>query len=189
MDKEHIVILLVGKTSSGKSSLIKKICDRKGYTQLTSYTTRPKRSQQDTDHIFVDVEQYLRDKESGDIIAETEIAGNYYYATRNQIYEADFYTVDPIGRDVLLSMDLPGIRFVTVYITCPDNLREERALKRGDNKHTYRVRNYSERQQFRRFVTDEQWNYAINNLDFAKSYSVLNWICDIEKLWANKEET
>ena len=187
-NKEHVIILLVGRTSSGKSSLIKKLCERTGLRQLISHTTRPRRNEQDNDHIFVGVEDYLKAKENGNIVAETEIAGNYYYATKEQLYQADLYTIDPMGRECLLSMELPGIRFITVYISCSDEDRRIRAEKRGDDKHIYRVRNFSERQQFRRFVADEKWDYAIRNNDFSKAYSCLRWISQIEGCWKNNSE-
>lgn len=184
-NNEHVVILLVGRTSSGKTSLIKKLCERAGLRQLISHTTRPRRNDQDNDHLFVSIEDYLRAKENGEIIAETEIAGNYYYATKEQLYNADLYTIDPIGIEYLLSADLPNIRFVIVYISCSDEERRLRAEKRGDDKHAYRIRDFSERQQFRRFVSDEKWDYAIRNNDFEKAYSCLRWISQIEGAWKN----
>lgn len=183
MNNEHVVILVVGRTGSGKSSLIKKLCERAGLKELCSYTTRAKRSESDNDHIFVDVDTYLRAKENGEIAIDTELAGNYYYSTIEQLYEADLYTINPEALNRLLAMDLPNIRFIVVYISCPDKIREERALRRGDDKHKYRVRDFSERQEFRKFVAEEKWDYAINNLDFAKSYSVLRWISQLEGLW------
>lgn len=183
MNNEHVVILVVGRTGSGKSSLIKKLCERTGLKELCSYTTRPKRSEADNDHIFVDVETYVKAKENGEIAIDGEIAGNYYYSTIEQLYNADLYTINPEALNRLLTMELPNIRFVVVYIACSDKIREERAIKRGDDKHKFRVRDFSERQEFRKFVAEERWDYAINNLDFAKSYSVLRWISQIEGLW------
>lgn len=188
MQNEHVVILLVGRTGSGKSSLIKRLCERTGLRELCSYTTRPKRSDADVDHIFVDTEEYLRAKENGEIAIDGEIAGNYYYSTVEQLYNADLYTINPEALDRLLAMDLPNIRFVVVYIACPDKIREERAMKRGDDKHKFRIRSYSERQEFRKFAMEEKWDYAINNLDFPKSYSVLKWITQVENLWKNHLE-
>jgi guanylate kinase len=183
MNKEHVVVLVVGKTGSGKSSLIKKLCERTNLIELQSYTTRPKRSEADNDHIFVEVEEYVRAKENGEIAIDTELAGNYYYSTIEQLYNADLYTINPEALNRLLIMDLPNIRFVTVYISCPDKVREERAMKRGDDKHKYRIRDFAERQEFRKFVSEEKWDYAINNLNFPKSYSVLRWIATVEGLY------
>ena len=188
MQNEHVVILVVGKTGSGKSSLIKKLCERTRAKELCSYTTRPKRSETDTDHTFVTVNEYFRAKENGEVAIDTEIAGNYYYATIEQLYEADIYTINPKAHEKLLAMNLPDIRFVTVYISCPDAIREQRIIKRGDDKHKYRTRDFSERQEFRKFVTDEKWDYAINNLDFPKSCSVLKWITQVENVWKNHLE-
>lgn len=188
-NKEHTVLLLVGRTGSGKSSLINKICERTELKQLISYTTRPRRNDTDNDHIFVTIDDYIQAKENGEIAAETEIAGNYYYSTKSQLYEADFYTVDPQGRAMLLSMELPNIRFVTVYISCPDDVRMDRAInRRGDDKQIFRTRDFSERQQFRKFITEEQWDYSIKNLDFARTYSVLRWIATVEGVFNNHQE-
>lgn len=190
LNNEHTVILVVGRTGSGKSSLIKKLCERTGLKSLQSYTTRSKRSEEDNDHIFVNVEEYLQAKENGEVAIDGELAGNYYYSTIEQLYNADLYTINPEALDRLLKLDLPNIRFVVVYISCPDDIREERAMRRGDNKHDFRVRSFSERQEFRRFVQEEKWDYVISNLDFSKSYSVLRWITTVEGVWKNiaKEE-
>ena len=187
-NKEHVVMLIVGRTGSGKSSLIKKLCERTNLIALQSYTTRPKRSEADNDHIFVDVEEYLRAKENGEVAIDGEIAGNYYYSTIEQLYNADLYTINPEALNRLLALNLPDIRFVVVYISCPDKTREERAMKRGDDKHKYRVRDFAERQEFRKFVTDEKWDYAINNLNFPRSYSVLRWISQVEDVWKNHQD-
>ena len=187
-NKEHTVILLIGRTGSGKSSLIKRVCERTNLTALQSYTTRPKRSESDNDHIFVNVEEYIHAKENGEIAIDGEIAGNYYYSTIEQLYSADLYTINPEALNRLLAMDLPNIRFVVVYISCPDKIREQRAIGRGDDKHKYRVRDFAERQEFRKFVSEEKWDYAIRNLDFPKSYSVLRWISQVEGAWKNHEE-
>lgn len=186
--KEHVVLLLVGKTCAGKSTLAKMLCERTGLKQLVSYTTRARRNENDNDHLFVTVDDYLQAKANGEIIAETEIAENYYYSTIDQLYQADAYTIDPAGLDYLLSADLPNIKFVVVYISCSDEERRLRSEKRGDEKRAYRVRDISERQQFRRFVSEEKWDYSIRNNNLARAYSVLRWIATVEGVYKNNKE-
>lgn len=187
-NEEHVLIAVVGRTGSGKSSLIKKLCEKTGLRELQSYTTRPKRSESDRDHIFVDEATYLRAKENGEIAIDGEIAGNYYYSTIEQLYEADLYTINPEALDRLLALNLPNIRFVVVYISCPDKLREQRVLKRGDNKHEYRVRDFAESREFRKFVQEEKWDYSIKNIFFPKALSVLRWVSQVEGTWKNHME-
>lgn len=184
-NKEHVVILLVGRTCSGKSTLAKMLCERAGLIALQSYTTRPQRSVSDNDHTFTTVEQYLKAKEDGDVAIDAEIAGNYYYATIDQLYSSDVYTINPEAIDRLLAMDLPSIRFVVVYISCPDNIRETRALRRGDDKGKYRARNFAERLEFKKFIQEEKWDYAIKSDNLPKAYSCLRWISQIENVWKN----
>lgn len=187
-NKEHVVILLVGRTCSGKSTLARMLCDRAGLAVLQSYTTRARRDENDNDHIFTTVEQYLKAKEDGEIAIDGSIAGNYYYATIDQLYSSDVYTINPEALDRLLAMDLPNIRFVVVYIFCPDNIREARALGRGDDKGRYRARNFSEKLEFKKFVMEEKWSYAIKNDNLPKAYSCLKWISQIENVWKNHME-
>lgn len=187
-NKEHVVMLVVGKTNSGKSSLIRRLCERTGLKQLLSYTTRPCRNKDDNDHTFVTMEDYIKAKEDGEIAVDGEINGNYYYSTVKQLYEADLYTINPKALDKLLALDLPNIKFVTVYISCPDKEREERAIKRGDDKFKFRQRSLAEKSEFRRFVSEEKWNYAINNTNFAQAYSTLRWIAIVSGLWKQRKE-
>ena len=186
-NNEHVVVLVVGKTGSGKSSLIKKLSEKTGLRPLLSYTTRPQRSEADNDHTFVSADEYFRAKENGEIAIDGEIAGNYYYATIEQLYNADLYTINPEALDRLLALNLPDVRFVVVYISCPDKLREQRVIKRGDDKHKYRTRDFAERSEFRRFVADEKWDYSIKNISFPKAYSCLRWVTQIEGLWKNEK--
>jgi dephospho-CoA kinase len=136
----------------------------------------------------VDEAEYFRAKENGEIAIDTKLADNYYYSTIEQLYSSDLYTINPEALDRLLALDLPDIRFVVVYISCPDDIREERAIRRGDDKYKYRTRDFAERQEFRKFVAEEKWDYAIKNLSLPKSYSLLRWICDIEGAWQNHQE-
>lgn len=184
---KHKVLLIVGRTNSGKSTLVKDLCEKRCLKNLISYTTRERRSESDNDHVFVTMKEYNEAKANGDIIAETEIAGNIYYATKQQLYESDVYIIDPYGVKVLKSMGLEDVELVIIYITAPEEVREERALQRGDLKSQFRVRTMSENNQFREFVKNEEYDYAISNVNFEKSAAVLRWIADVYGFWENKE--
>lgn len=188
-NKEHTLLCVMGRTASGKDSLVNKLCERKGLKQIISYTTRERRDNEGETHRFVTREDYEEMKSNGEVAAYTEIAGNLYWTTIDQLYENDVYIIDPLGVKTLQDLNLANLRIVTVFINTPDDIREERALsKRGDEKSKFRIRDFAERTQFRDMLKNADFDYAISNINFAKAYSVLRWISDIEGCWKNHEE-
>lgn len=192
MNKEHILMLVVGRTACGKDSLVNKLCERTNLTAITSYTTRPRRENEGDTHIFTTEDVYEQMQAEGVVAAYTNIAGYHYWTTINQLYENDIYIIDYKGIQTLRKLNLQDIRFVTVFINTPDSIREERALnKRKDDKFVFRKRSLDEASQFRELLKNADFDYAVSNIDFAKAYSVLRWISEVEGLWQNnpKEES
>ena len=77
MNKEHTLLLVMGRTASGKDSLVNKLSERTGLKQLISYTTRPPREGEGNTHIFVSEEEYQIMLANGDVAVDTNISGNY----------------------------------------------------------------------------------------------------------------
>ncbi len=189
MDREHVLLCIMGRTSCGKDTLVNKLCERTGLTAITSYTTRPRRTNEGDTHIFSTREKYEQMQADGNVAAYTEIAGNIYWTTIEQLYEHSVYIIDPRGVDTLRKLDLPNFRIVTVYINTPDDVRKERALnKRGDDRLIFMKRDMAERDQFRMMLRNADFDYAISNIDVAKAYSVLRWIATVEGAWKNNLE-
>ena len=190
MDKEHVLICLMGRTASGKDTLANKLCERTGLRQIISYTTRERRVNEGDTHIFISDEEYQSLEDSGQIAAFTQIGPYKYCCTINQLYEHDVYVIDPLGVQHLRDLDLPNLRLVTIYVNTPDDIRKERALsKRGDDRLAFMKRDLAERDQFRTMLRNADFDYAVSNIDVAKAYSVIRWISQVEGLWKNKEDT
>lgn len=189
MNKEHVLLCVLGESSSGKDSLVSKLAERTNLTAICSYTTRPRRDGEGETHIFVDDNVYEEMLAEGKIAAYTEISSFKYWTTIDQLYENSYYIIDPIGLKTLKSLNLPNVRLVSVYINVPEAIRKERAMKRGDKLDVYRKRCLSEREQFRQMKKDMDVDYVVSNVDFAKAFSVLKWITTAEGLFMNKEDT
>lgn len=188
-NKEHILLCILGRTSCGKDTLVSKLCERTGLTSITSYTTRPRRTNEGDTHIFSTREVYEQMQVEGNVAAYTEIAGNIYWTTIDQLYEHSVYIIDPKGVETLRKLELPNLRLITVYINTPDDVRKDRALnKRGDDRLTFMKRDMAERDQFRTMLRSADFDYAISNIDVAKAYSVLRWIATVEGAWKNNLE-
>lgn len=189
MNKEHVLLCVMAESSAGKDTLVNKLCEKTNYHQLISYTTRPRRVNEGDTHIFVTEEDYQEMFEANQVAAYTEINSYKYWCTIDQLYSTDVYVIDPLGVDVLKKLDLPNLRIVSVYINVPEELRRQRAQSRGDDMSVYRSRSLSERQQFRDMKKNMDVDYVIPNTELAKSVSVLKWICSVEGLFMNREDT
>ena len=188
-NKEHVLLCVMGRTASGKDSLVNKLCNKTNLTAITSYTTRPRRENEGDTHIFSTKETYEQMRADGNVAAYTEIAGNIYWTTIDQLYEHSIYIIDPRGVDTLRQLNLPNLRLVTVYINTPDNIRKERALtRRGDDRVVFMKRDIAERDQFRIMLKYADFDYAVLNIEWPKACSVLRHIADIEGVWKNHLE-
>lgn len=120
--------LLVGRSGRGKDHLQREL-ERRGLKSVKSYATRPKRYPTENTHIFInaaDVDNYP------DKVAYTKIGNYEYFATKQQVKEADVYIIDPAGVDYLLK-SMPDTVFHVVYITADSETARERAIARGKN--------------------------------------------------------
>jgi guanylate kinase len=189
MDKEHTLLIVMGRSGAGKDSLVDKVCEKANLKKLISYTTRPQRDDEGDTHIFVSEEDYEQMLADGQVAAYTEINGNKYWSTINQMLEADVYICDYTGLKILRELKIPGLRLVIVYIKADAKTREYRAINlRKDNTITFRQRCLSENNQFRELVKNEDFDYAITNNNFATAFSVLKWIVMAEGIWKNTQE-
>lgn len=188
-NKEHVLLCVMGRTASGKDALANKLCERAGLKLITSYTTRPQRVNEGDTHIFTTKEAYDKALADGNMAAYTEIAGNVYWTTIDQLYDNDVYIIDPVGVHNLRNLNLPNLRLVTVFVNVPDDVREQRALhSRGDDRTKFRTREFAEREQFRNMLKNADFDYAVSNIDLAKAYSCLRWIATVEGVWKNDKE-
>ena len=125
------LICLIGKSGSGKNYIANKL-ERKGFTSVKSYTTRPIREDDPNDintHIFISPDRVVDYKD--DIVADTDFNGNYYFATRQQLNNADVYILDKAGLKQLYK-NYHDRDILAFYIDCDSSICAERMSKRGD---------------------------------------------------------
>lgn len=170
----HNLYLIVGRTASGKDSLTRIVAEKYDLNILTSYTTRPKRSGETNEHIFIspeDVEQY-RD----DIIAYTKIGDYEYFSTKQQLMNSDFYIIDPNGVEYMKDKikDMTDIELHIIYVAADYVTRKHRALNtRKDKIQDFEKRCEAEEVQFVDFECSQAWNKRIQNVNLDQSVSEL----------------
>lgn len=161
------MIVLVGESASGKSSIEKYLVDNYGYKKIVSYTTRAPREGEITgvDYHFVNVEQFKTLKEQG-FFAETAVYNNWYYGTAREDCTNDKVAVlTPHGLRQISK--IKDINVISYYINVPRRDRLIKILQRGDSiEESYR-RNLSDVGMFDGI--EDEVNFVLHNDGYKKS--------------------
>lgn len=88
------IYLIAGPSGVGKTTIVEELSKRYGYKVVESYTTRPKRTPDETGHHFVSDEEF---DALGPLCAYTEYNGYRYGVPSSMIDECDLYVIDPSG--------------------------------------------------------------------------------------------
>lgn len=144
------IYLIVGKSGSGKDTIVNALCEKYGYKRLISYTTRHQRSDpaDEKSHIFVDMEDYRCDRDNGQIVAETFYNGNYYWATKKQVDESDLYIIDIPGVKSIRERYF-GKPAVVIAVEADDETRIRRMKLRGDSLTSITARMTLDKEEFK----------------------------------------
>lgn len=172
---------IVGRTASGKDTLTNIIAKENNMKVLLSYTTRPKRSENEDTHVFVTDAEYNADRDNNSIVAFTEINNYKYWSTIQQVLESDLYIIDPRGLKELKSKNL-DLKIVSIYIDVDEYSRRQRFLMRQpDATQLFYDRNTSETLQFIEFEAQQLYDYKIENYRFEDALKELTEIINKEK--------
>lgn len=140
--------------------------------EVVSYTTREKREGEidGREHYFITKERAKEILESSDILAYTKIGEYEYFTTKQQLKDSNIYIIDPKGIEYLKESN-PDLNIKVIYISIPDNIREERCKNRSDYDTAYKKRYESENEQFTKFEESKSWDINIINTDIITSLS------------------
>ena len=161
------MIVLVGESASGKSSIERYLMDNYGYKKIVSYTTRsPRLGEVDgIDYHFISVEEFKSLKEQG-FFAETAVYNNWHYGTAKEDCTDDKIAVlTPHGLRQISKID--GINVNSFYINVPRRDRLIKILQRGDNIEEAYRRSLSDVGQFDGI--EDEVDYIIHNDGYKKS--------------------
>lgn len=136
-----MIIVLVGKTASGKTTVANELCKNHGYKRIITYTTRPMRVKevQDVDYHFISDEQFNRMVENNEFTEYKRYNtahGVWSYGsvvTSEQELSDDCYVIilTPQGlRDLSKKMS----RYIAFYLNVGFKSQLERLKKRGDEE-------------------------------------------------------
>ena len=128
------MLVLVGKSGSGKTTIEDIMIHKYGMTRAISHTTREKR-ENDVDgvnYFFVSKEEMERLNQAGELAERIEYIGNVYALCKEQCKTDRVVVVAPEGLKQLLEKE--DLDIFSVFIDVDKEVRENRMLSRGDTK-------------------------------------------------------
>ena len=166
----------MGRSGVGKTTLVEALCEREGYKQIYSYTTREPRTPNEKGHIFIPRASYknLDDLKTQypDRVAETLFAGNYYFSTEKQAEQCDLYVIDPAGVRTFKERYKGKKKVKVVLLKCMKFMAERRMAARGDSEVMIKERLANDDVMFA--GAEELADVVLYNDVFEQTYQQLN---------------
>ena len=184
--KNNKLFVLVGKSCSGKTTILNEVLSKLEIPVLMSYTTRPPRNGEidGKEYKFVDMHTFDNDYKNEDIleydvfridsIKQTWI----YYSKKSDLLlpnTSQITILSPTGLAQLMSNKELKNNIVSIYIDSPDKLRQKRYLTRAISPDNMNDRFSRDEKNFQHLFTD----YIIINDENTSIHEASNQLIDI----------
>ena len=168
------ILLLIGKSASGKTTLAEDLEKQCGLKAIPSYTTRPPRYDGEKGHTYITEDEF--DKLEN-ILAYAE-TNDYRYAVTKQMFEDEqysIYVIDNSGIKYLKEHYKGDRKWYVAYVTTPLMQRFNRMMVRQNDIEFAVERIEHDAIEFQRVP----WDIQIENADgkYSEAFASLYMFC------------
>lgn len=164
------LVLVIGRSGSGKDTIVRAAQKHFGIKAIPSYTDRPKRDceTEGVEHTFLTKEGFDKILATEEVFAYTQIGETgYRYCTTVSMLNAMpgdtiFYIIDPKGYDYCYPLS-KNFNMKVAYIYADTDKRMERANTRNGDDSAWAKRCEDEDDQFTSFERKQPWDILIEN--------------------------
>lgn len=170
------MLILVGESASGKSSIEKHLVDNYGYNKIVSYTTRqPRQGEVDgIDYHYISEKEFDNLKAINFFAEVGEYNGWLYGSAKDDCTGNKVAVLTPHGlRQLRKNKDL---EICAIYIDVPRRDRLIKILQRGDNIEEAYRRSLSDVGQFDGIADEVE--YVVGNKGYEKSIKLMTEFVD-----------
>lgn len=184
--KNNKLFVLVGKSASGKSTILNDVLSKLDIPVLLSNTTRPPRDNEidGVDYNFVDMHTFDTDYKNENILEYDVFRLDslkqtwVYYTKKSDLLlpqTSQIKVVSPTGLAQLMSNKELKDNIVSIFIDSPDKLRQKRYLSRSISPDSMSDRFERDEKAFQHLFTD----YIILNDENTSIHEASNQLIDI----------
>lgn len=161
------MIILVGKSCSGKNTIQEELIKDGKYKRVVTYTTRSMREGEidGVTYHFISSYEFLKKQFEGFFVETTyyDVASGerWFYGTSKECFKDDngVLIMNPDGVKAIAAR--PDISYTTFYIKCDSKTLKQRLKKRGDNAKEAKRRFKADKKDFKHI---ESWcDYIVTN--------------------------
>lgn len=162
------MIVLVGESASGKSTIEKALVDNYGFQKIISYTTRPPRQGEvdGIDYHFISKEKF-QELQSKNFFAEVGNYRGWYYGSSVEDCKKDGMVVVLTPHGFRQMKKYENLDIISFYINIPRRDRMIKILQRGDDIEECHRRSVSDIGMFDGI--EDEVNFIIHNEGYEKS--------------------
>ena len=163
------MIVLVGESASGKSSIERYLVDAYGYNRIISYTSRSPRSGEvnGIDYHYITEDEFEKRMKEGFFAESTCYNGWHYGCAVEDCTDDKVIVANPHGLRQLRKNK--NVNVTAFYINVPRRDRLIKILERGDNIEEAYRRSLSDEGQFTGIA--DECDFVIDNPGYQKSIS------------------
>ena len=184
--KNNKLFVLVGKSCSGKTTILNEVLSKLEIPVLMSYTTRPPRNGEidGKEYKFVDMHTFDTDYKNEDILEydvfriDSIRQSWVYYTKKSDLLlpqTSQIKVVSPTGLAQLMSNKELKNNIVSIYIESSDKLRQKRYLTRAISPDNMNDRFSRDEKNFQHLFTD----YIIINNENTSIHEASNQLINI----------
>ena len=184
--KNNKLFCLVGKSACGKSTILREVLNKLEIPVLLSNTTRPPRANEidGVDYNFVTFTTFDEDYKNKDVLEYDVFRIDslkqtwVYYTKKSDLLlpnTSQIKIVSPTGLAQLMSNKELKDNIVSIFIDCPDKLRQKRYLTRAISPDNMNDRFERDERNFQHLFTD----YIIINNENTSIHEASNQLIDI----------
>ncbi len=188
LKRRGLMFVLSSPSGAGKTTITRRLLEKnEDLTMSISATTRQRRPGEvdGYDYYFIDLAEFNKNVENGDMLEYAKVFENYYGTPRSPVEKALSE-----GKDVIFDIDWQGTQqlaeiarddLVTLFILPPSRTELERRLRsRGQDKDE--EINYRMSKASNEMTHYSEYDYVIINTDIEKSIEQAQMILDAERM-------